>query len=260
MLNGLDRGELDEKKRARVKRRQRYSGTAPGVEVVMRARTFFRGGTAIMLEAIIFDYNGVLINDLNILESAYLKAARALGFALSSKTIRKFISYAPDHKRKLLFGDISDERWNQLMGLKTEFYFEKAENANLVIPKVDEVLISLSKRYTLALISNATREYFERTFPAHLSVLFKETLFSDEVTRPKPSPEPLHVMLKRLEIGKEQCCYVGDSVLDIQMAKSAGISMFAVGTGGNSKDELRKAGADWVLDSLKDLEAKVEKL
>ena len=213
-----------------------------------------------MLEAIIFDYNGVLVNDLNILESAYLKAARALGFALNSKTFRKFISHAPDHKRELLFGDISDERWNQLIGLKTKFYFEKAENANLVIPKVDEVLMSLSTHYTLALISNATREYFERTFPAHLSALFKETLFSDEVTRPKPSPGPLLVMLKRLEIGKNQCCYVGDSVLDVQMAKSAGISMFGVGTGGNSKDELKEAGADWVLVSLNDLEARVAKL
>ena len=44
------------------------------------------------------------------------------------------------------------------------------------------------------------------------------------------------------------------------MSKSAGISVFAVGTGGNSKDELREAGADWTLASLKELEAKEETL
>ena len=93
-----------------------------------------------MLKAIIFDYNGVLVNDLNILESAYLKAARELGFPLSSKTVREFISYAPDQKRNLFFGDISDESWSQVVRLKTKFYFEKAENAHRVISGVDEVL------------------------------------------------------------------------------------------------------------------------
>ena len=44
------------------------------------------------------------------------------------------------------------------------------------------------------------------------------------------------------------------------MSKSAGISVFAVATVGNSKDELKEAGADWVLASLKELEAKVETL
>jgi phosphoglycolate phosphatase len=67
-------------------------------------------------------------------------------------------------------------------------------------------------------------------------------------------------MLKKLAVRKEQCCYVGDSVLDIRMSKSAGISVFAVATGGNSKKELKAAGADCVMASLKDLEAKIETL
>jgi phosphoglycolate phosphatase len=211
-----------------------------------------------MLQAIIFDYNGVLINDLNILENAYLEAARELELPLSSKTVREFISYAPDQKRRLFFGDISDEQWEQVVRLRTRFYFEKAENANLVIPNVDAVLTSLSTRYTLALISNTIRTYFEHTFPPHLSALFKETLFVDEVSKPKPSPEPLFEMLKRLQVRKKQCCYVGDSILDIRMSKSAGISVFAVATGGNSKKELKEAGADCVMASLEDLEAKIE--
>jgi len=223
-------------------------------------KIFFKGLNAIMLEAIIFDYNGVLINDLDILESAYLEASRELGIPLSSKTVREFISYAPDQKRNLFFGDISDEGWNRVVRLKTKHYFEKADRENLVIPGVDTVLTSLSARYSLALISNTTREYFDRTFPPHLSALIEETLFADEVPKPKPSPEPLLEMLRRLEIEKDRCCYVGDSVLDIRMSKAAGVPVFAVVTGGNSKDELREAGADWILGSLRELEAKVRTL
>ena len=59
-------------------------------------------------------------------------------------------------------------------------------------------------------------------------------------------------------MGRDECCYVGDSVLDVQMAKRAGIRVFSVGTGDNSQEELRAAGADWVVDNLSELKTKLE--
>ena len=208
-------------------------------------------------QAIIFDFNGVVVDDLRILETAYLQAARELGFPLSSKTARDYIAYAPEQKRAFYFGDISDQQWEELVRTQTRFYFELADKTDLVIPHVREILYSLSKSYTLALISNTPREYFDRICPQDLAALFKETMLGDEVEEPKPSPEPLIAMLKRLGLRKEQCCYVGDSVLDIEMSKSVGIFAFAVATGANSIEELKRAGADDVLTSLGELEKRL---
>jgi len=211
-----------------------------------------------VLKAIIFDYNGVLVNDLKIHEEAYWRAGRDLGFPVTRETVRKYISYSPGQKRNLYYGNISDETWKRIAGLMTRFYFELAEKGNVVFPGVEPLLTSLSTRYMLALISNTRRKYFNRVFPRKLARLFRETMFFEEIRKPKPSADPLLVMMERLGTAADECCYVGDSVLDVQMAKKAGIKVFSVATGNHSKEELKAAGADWVLNNLSKLKEKVE--
>ncbi|MFQ6079334.1 MAG: HAD family hydrolase [Thermodesulfobacteriota bacterium] len=95
-------------------------------------------------------------------------------------------------------------------------------------------------------------------FPRKLAVLFRETIFFDEIRKPKPSPEPLLEMMERLGIGTDKCCYVGDSVLDIQMARSGGTKVFSVAAGDNSQEELQAAGADWVGNNLSELKERLK--
>jgi HAD superfamily hydrolase (TIGR01549 family) len=211
-----------------------------------------------MFKAIIFDYNGVLVNDLKIHEEAYYRTGKDLGIPLARQTLRKYQSYSHRQKRKLLCGNISDASWKEISGVKDRIYFDLAEKENLLFPGVETVLMALSTRYMLALVSNTRREYFNRIFPRNLATLFKEKIFSDEIRNPKPSPDPLLKTMEQLGMGRDECCYVGDSVLDVQMAKRAGIRVFSVGTGDNSQEELRAAGADWVVNNLSELKTKLE--
>jgi len=211
-----------------------------------------------VFKAIIFDYNGILVNDLKIHEEAYWRAGKDLGFPLTRETVRKYLSYSPEQKRKLYYGEISDEIWEQICRLRARYYFNLAKKGDVLFPDVETVLMSLSARYVLALISNTRRDYFDRVFPRKLASLLRETLFVDEIGKPKPSPGPLLKMMERLGIGRDECCYIGDSVLDVQMAKRVGIKVFSVTTGDSSKEELQAAGADWVVDNLSDLKEKLE--
>ena len=206
-----------------------------------------------MFKAVIFDFNGVLINDLVIHEKAYLKAAKDMGLPLTKETIQRYISTTALQKRKLYFGDISDETWNQIFQLKTGYYFDLVERENPLFPEVGEVLNSLGRQYLLGLISNTPRRYFEKVFPQNLARLFQATIFGDEMRHPKPSPKALLEMMGQLKVDADQCCYVGDSVSDVRMAKKAGIRIFSVVTGDSSGEELREAGSDWILDSLLEL-------
>lgn len=211
-----------------------------------------------MLKAIIFDYNGVLVNDLKIHEEAYWRAGKELGIPVTRETVRKYRSHSPGDKRKLYYGNISDETWKQIRRRMTKFYFDLAEKKDVIFPDVKVVLTSLSARYMLALISNTRREYFDRIFPRKLASLFRETMFFDEIRKPKPSADPLLKMLERLDIRRHQCCYVGDSVLDVQMAKKVDVKVYSVATGDNSKEELHAAGADLVVNNLSELNEKLE--
>ena len=211
-----------------------------------------------MIRAIIFDYNGVLVNDLKIHEEAYWRAGKEMGLPLTRETVRRYLSYSPEQKRTFYFGDISDETWKEIVRLMVRFYFDLAVKRDLIFPDVEPVLTSLSARYVLALLSNTRRKFFNKIFPRKLANLFRETMFFEEIRKPKPSPDPLLEMMERLGIGTGECCYVGDSVLDIQMARSVGTKVFSVATGDNSQEELQAAGADWVGNNLSELKEKLK--
>ncbi len=53
-----------------------------------------------------------------------------------------------------------------------------------------------------------------------------------------------------IEVGAAETLIVGDSVLDVGCARTHGIPSLAVATGFTPADELRAAGADWVVRSL----------
>ena len=204
---------------------------------------------SIMLKAVIFDYNGVLVDDLAYHRDAYLRVAEDLGYAISSQDVWDLISATPDAKR-VLFGNLSDERWNEIRSLKDKYYFEMVKTGNIIIPEAEDVLISLSKTHVLALVSNTARSYFNRLFPKHLAACFHITRFAGEVNPPKPAPEPLLKTMEYLSVGPKECCYVGDALSDVQMAKRAGVKIFCVATGHHSAEELKTAGADWIGDNL----------
>lgn len=211
-----------------------------------------------MLKAIVFDYNGTLVNDLPLTVEAYYRAGREMGLSgLTRETVLRHISQPPSQKRRLYYGDISDAQWEQIVQLRQKIYCELAEPSRLLFPDTAAALTALSGKYRLAVLSNTFRLLYERMFPEHLAKLFQASLFFDEVPDPKPSPKPMRAMLETLGVEPHECGYAGDAVEDVQMAKAAGVRSFGVTTGACSRAELSRAGADWVGADLNALAARL---
>jgi HAD superfamily hydrolase (TIGR01509 family) len=211
-----------------------------------------------MLKAIVFDYNGTLVDDLPLNVEAYYRAGREMGFGgLTRETVLRHISQPPSLKRRLYFGDISDSQWEQVVQLRKKIYCELADPSRLLFPDTAAALTALSGKYSLAVLSNTFRFLYEHLFPEHLAKLFQASLFFDEVPDPKPSPKPMQTLLVTLGVDAHACGYVGDAVEDVQMAKAAGVRSFGITTGACSRAELTRAGADWVGSGLKALAARL---
>jgi HAD superfamily hydrolase (TIGR01549 family) len=204
-----------------------------------------------MFKAIVFDYNGTLVDDLDLVVESYHRAGAEQGFDLKPATVRQHISQPPSRKRLLYYGDISDAEWERILERRKQIYTELAASGFKLFPHTKTALTALSHKYLLGVLSNTFRDLFERLFPPHLAKLMTATLFFEEVPDPKPSPAPMVSMLSILGVEKHQCCYVGDAVEDVQMAKAAGVRAYAITTGACSCDELYLAGADWVAEDLK---------
>jgi len=204
-----------------------------------------------MIKAVIFDYNGILVNDAELHEYAYLKTAQELKIPMTLEKIKSFISLAPEKKIKKYF-NATEDMAEKILQIKNKYYYKAAEKVNIVIEGVPEVLNYLSKKYTLALVSNTLGEYFNKSFPKNLASKFKETIFVDEIENPKPAPDALLKMAKKLGILKKECIYVGDSVTDSGTAKAAGIEYILIASGNEKKEDLLKEG-ELVLDNIREL-------
>ena len=199
-----------------------------------------------MLKAIVFDYNGTLVDDLDLAVESYLRAGCERGYPLDRERVRQHISQPPSAKRGLYFGAVSDAEWEALIGRRKQIYAELARSDFKLFPQTEKALTELSRRFRLGVLSNTFRSLYEMLFPLHLAGLFQASLFFDEVPVPKPSPAPMQAMLQAMKIRPRECGYVGDAVEDVQMARAAGVLSSGLTTGACSSQELSDAGADWV--------------
>ena len=76
---------------------------------------------------------------------------------------------------------------------------------------------------------------------------------NDNVKKRKPSPEPVLKACKILKVKPGDCIFFGDHPFDMQAAKSAGCLAAGVLTGWGNRNNLKKAGADFIIKDLRGL-------
>ena len=76
---------------------------------------------------------------------------------------------------------------------------------------------------------------------------------ANDVQHHKPHPEPVQTILKRMELSPEEALVVGDASYDILMGRAAGCRTCGVTYGNQSAEELRKAGADYLIGDFAEL-------
>lgn len=80
---------------------------------------------------------------------------------------------------------------------------------------------------------------------------FDVVVAADHVTRVKPHPEGMHVVLQKLGLGPEEAVMVGDTVVDVLVGKNAGVrKIVGVSHGFGSIEALRAAGADHIIHDI----------
>ena len=71
--------------------------------------------------------------------------------------------------------------------------------------------------------------------------------------RPKPAPDAVELALERLHVDKTDAVYVGDSQVDLDTAKAAGLSRIALAWGFRPREDLVQARAETLADSVEAL-------
>lgn len=116
-------------------------------------------------------------------------------------------------------------------------------------PGVREMLSELSSHgFKLAVQSRACRAYVQRSLE-RIGFAFDAVASRDDVKRPKPHAEGVHMLLDRLRCDARSSFVVGDHPFDIEAGRRAGTVCIGVLTGAAAEEKLVEAGADAVFSS-----------
>lgn len=210
------------------------------------------------MKAAIFDLDGTLLNTIADLAAAANYALGALGFDRRAEA--ECVQFVGNGVTKLLERALPPgaKTAENVEGMRTEFfkyYDEHLWDKTTVYPGVTGLLEALQARgVLLAVASNkyqsATERLVKHFFP---QIKFLDVLGQREGFPVKPDPDIVHQILLSSGAQKEDILYIGDSDVDMQTAKNAGVRVCAVTWGFRTRELLETFRPDFITDSARDI-------
>ena len=172
-----------------------------------------------------------------------------------------------DHTIKRTIGKTLPESFSILTGItdtdileafRKEYVKEADQHMTVntrLFPETGKVLHSLKNNgATIGIISTKYRyrilELVGKVFPEGF---FNIIVGGEDVKTPKPSPEGLNIAIERLQTDKATTLYIGDSTVDAETARNAGVDFAGVLHGMTTREELAVYPHVSIADTLEEL-------
>ena len=195
-----------------------------------------------MLRAVIFDFNGIIVDDEPIHFELFQKVLREEGIVLTEEAYyERYLGF--DDRGAFAAGfqennrSLSDTMLAELIERKAIYYQEAIRHHVAIFPGVRSLVAELAQSLPLAVASGALRSEIETILTtAGLINQFKAIISAEDVTRGKPEPEIYRKALAALNaknynataIEANECVVIEDSKEGIRGARRAGMKCLAV--------------------------------
>ncbi len=209
-----------------------------------------------ILQGVLFDWDGTLIDSYAADSSAYMAMFREMGIPWGLEELAQH--YSPNWYRVYRAAKLPRARWDDADRAWRRQY---AKHSPRLIAGARQVLVRLEQMHHLGLVTSGDRDRVTQQLRAfRLTRLFGARVCSGDTPEKKPHPAPLRLALRQLRLEPSACVYVGDSPEDLQMAKSAGVRAIAVLGPFPTEKRLRAARPDFLLESIRELPGVLKKL
>ncbi len=219
-----------------------------------------------MIQTVLFDFNGVIINDEPLHLRAYTDALQVEGITLTEADYMASLGMN-DHRfveaaYKRAGKSLDDETRERVIKREGEIHRALVEEGLPLFDGVVTLAKALARRYTLGIVSMARRAEINYVIErAGLDGVFSTVISGEDVRECKPDPECFNTAFFRMDevwrqaghtsLSPEECLVIEDSPPGIRAAVGAGMRTLGV-TNTVKAEELRAAGAEVVTASLAD--------
>jgi len=145
-----------------------------------------------------------------------------------------------------------------------ERFYRRADqvmvNSTVLFEFVPDALRQIRRQgIAMAVASTKRRAHIEAILKReNLDHMFGAVVGGNDVENQKPHPESLLVSARRLRVSHCDCVYVGDSIVDAEAARRAGIRFVAVLTGVTHRSEFDSFPVSEILNNIGELPAWLE--
>jgi HAD superfamily hydrolase (TIGR01509 family) len=208
-----------------------------------------------VIEAVVFDLDGVLLDSEHVWDEVREQLARERGGRWHERAQADMMG-------------MSSREWSRYMHdviglpeppeeISSEVVRRLLARYEAQLPLVEgalEAVRRLAGAFRLALASSSNREVIDSVLAAAgLTALFEATVSSEEVARGKPAPDVFLEAARRLGVDPRRCAAVEDSGNGIRAAHAAGMRVLAVPNRRYPPPPEALALADAVFSSLAEL-------
>ena len=210
-----------------------------------------------MIDAVVFDLDGLLLDSEQLWDAAREDLARERGGRWHPQAQRDMMGMSSPEWSRYMHDVIGLPEPPEEINAEVVRRLERRYREQLpVIPGAPEAVGRLAQRWPLGLASSSNRELIDLALELMgVADEFQATVSSEEVARGKPAPDVYLEAARRLDIDPTRAAAIEDSHNGIRAAKAAGMRVIAVPNQHFPPDEEALAQADVVLETLAELTA-----
>ncbi len=187
---------------------------------------------------ILFDLDGTLIDSTEAILESFQIAFETFGKKAPNEEV---IKSQIGHPLDVMFSGmgIGDEMVWEYVDAYKRHYRVISKAKTVLLPNAKEAIELAGAHATLGIVTTKTGLY-SREMLEHMGVMhyFSVLIGREDVTHPKPHPEPVLKALSKLDTDTTECWMIGDTPMDIGAANAAGIGSVAVTCGYAAEAEL----------------------
>jgi HAD superfamily hydrolase (TIGR01549 family) len=198
-----------------------------------------------VIEAVIFDIDGTLVDSVDLHARAWQRAFAKFGKNIAFEAVRTQIGKGADQLMPVYFSTQELDHFGEEMETyRGELFKEEYLPKVKAFPKVRQLFERLrGDNKLISLASSAKKDELERYKEiAQIGDLIDSETSSDDVEKSKPCPDVFNVALNQLEIDPENVAVVGDTPYDAETARKARLKSIGVLCGGWTQSQLQRAG------------------
>ena len=206
-----------------------------------------------MYKTIIFDLDGTLLDSLTDIYTSVNVALSAYGLPNRTKEeVRAFVGNGIVKLMERAVGIVDYPQMDGVMSVVEKHYGEHCKDETKPYDGVMEALRKMAAAgIKTAVVSNKPDFAVKLLAEEYFHGLLLDAVGENESVgiRKKPAPDSLLAVMQTLGATAEETLYVGDSEVDIQTAKNAGVACLSVTWGFRSREFLIESGATLLADT-----------